>query len=361
VLFASTADRRLHLLDAREEFALLKSLDDIHDSSILSCTVLASEGMLTVTTSMSGQVVLYDHRADRALDERRDHTKYVVRVARWKDGETMWVATAGWDAVIFLYRIRGDVPSGACRLGEPVSLPLATNPETITFITHPASTQPLLLVTRRDSASLHYYCWEEVDAAMSLAVTFRFLGSQNLAPHSNAWIPFSPSSVAVCPTNPQLLAVATSSVPHMKLIIVQLLIPPLPSSQTEGSLSDELAARADLFSRNLAVAEQEDAAILLQVSTFAPQTPYSTPQVCWRPNGSGVWVNGDDGVLRGLDATNGRIRSTLNGGHEPGSKIRSVWAGMLNASEDKEEEEWVVSGGFDKKLVVWKPTAEKTT
>ncbi|KAI4168043.1 MAG: hypothetical protein LQ343_006705 [Gyalolechia ehrenbergii] len=361
VLFASTADRRLHLLDARKGFTLLKSLNDIHDSPILSCTVLASEGMLTVTTSMSGQVVLYDHRANRVLDERRDHQKYVVRAARWKDGEAFWVATAGWDAMIFLYRIRGDVPSGACRLGEPVvSLHLATNPDTITFITPPAYAQPLLLVTRRDSASLHYYCWEVVDATTSRAVTLRLLGSQNLAPHSNAWISFCPSSVAICPTNPQLLAVATSSVPHMKLIIVQLLLPPLPSSHTEASGNVERATQADLSSQKLAVAEQENAAILLQVSTFAPQTPYSTPQVCWRPDGSGVWVNGDDGVLRGLDATNGKIMSTLKGGHEPGSKIRSIWAGMLNASGEKEGEEWVVTGGFDKKLIAWKLTAEET-
>ncbi|KAL8943129.1 MAG: hypothetical protein Q9216_001259 [Gyalolechia sp. 2 TL-2023] len=254
VLFVSTADRRLHLLDAREQFTLLKSLDNIHDSPMLSCMMLASEGMLAVTTSMSGQVVLYDHLANRALDERRDHKKYVVRVAQWKDRETLWVVTAGWDAMIFLYRIRRGIPSGACRLGEPVgSLRLATNPETVTFITRPASSQPLLLVTRRDSASLHYYCWEDVDATASLAV-------------------------------------------------------------------------------------------------------------CWRPDGSGVWVNGDDGVLRGLDATNGKIKLTLKGGHEPGSKIRSIWAGMLKArGKMEDEEEWVVSGGFDKRLVVWKPAAEETT
>lgn len=73
----------------------------------------------------------------------------------------------------------------------------------------------------------------------------------------------------------------------------------------------------------------------------------------WRPDGCGVWVNGDDGVLRGLEARTGKIVATLKGGHDAGSKIRSVWAGMV--SVDGEEQEWVVSGGFDKKLIVWKP------
>lgn len=352
VLFVSTADRRLHLLDAQDGLTLLKSLSDIHDSPILSCTMLASEGTLTITTSMSGQVVLYDHQANQVLDERKDHKKYVVRVAQQKMRETFWVATAGWDSMIFLYRIRGG------RMGEPVvSLRLATNPETIIFIAPPASERPLLLVTRRDSSSLHYYCWEKVGTS-SEEVTLSFLGSQNLAPRSNSWISFCPSSVAICPTNPLLLAVATSSLPHMKLIIVRLLVPPFPSPHIETSANDERASQAGLSRRKLALAEQEDAAILLQVSTFAPQTPYSTPQVCWRPDGSGVWVNGDDGVLRGLDATNGKISSTLKGGHETGSKIRCIWAGV-HASGGKGEE-WVVSGGFDKKLVVWKPIAEET-
>lgn len=319
--------------------------------------MLVSESMLTITTSMSGQVVLYDHQGNQVLDERRDHKKFVVKVAQRMYKETLWVATAGWDAMVFLYRIR-RFQSDTCQLGEPLgALRLATNPETIIFITPTASERPVLLLTRRDSSSLHYYCWEEVDTS-SEAVTLRLLGSQNLAPHSNSWISFCPSSVAICPTNPLLLAVATSSVPHMKLIVVQLLVPPLPSRHIEISADDERASQAGLSSRKLAVKEQEDAAILLQVNTFAPQTPYSTPQVCWRPDGSGLWVNGDDGVLRGLDVTNGKISSTLKGGHEAGSKIRSIWAGNGLLASGGKGEEWVISGGFDKKLVVWRPIPE---
>lgn len=69
----------------------------------------------------------------------------------------------------------------------------------------------------------------------------------------------------------------------------------------------------------------------------------------WRPDGSGLWVNGDDGVLRGLEAKTGKVVAILKGGHEAGSKIRSIWCGMV------EGQEWVVSGGFDRRLVVWKP------
>ncbi|KAL8959482.1 MAG: hypothetical protein Q9193_003662 [Seirophora villosa] len=352
ILFASTVDRRMHLFDPGDDFAQVRSLGEIHDSPILSCTTLSPQRTVTITTSMSGQVILYDHSIQRILDERKDHKKYVVKVTLFEHEDSTWVATAGWDARIFLYRLGGHSTS----LGEPVaSVSLATNPETIAFLTHPDSHQPLLLVTRRDSTSLHYYCVEDKVSASPPAVATRFLGSQNLAPYSNTWISFSPSSVAISPTDPHLLAVATSTVPHMKLIIVRLLIP-APSS-SEAKASHEPITQASQSRRQLAIQNQEDNAIRVHVSTFAPQTPYSTPQVCWRPDGSGVWVNGDDGVLRGLDATTGRVCSTLKGGHEPGAKIRSVWAGTVEVAGSKEE--WVISGGFDKRLVVWKPNIEE--
>lgn len=142
----------------------------------------------------------------------------------------------------------------------------------------------------------------------------------------------------------------------MKLITVRMLIPTISSSAAETIAAREPRTQATQARQKLVVEDQEDAAIQLNVNTFAPQTPYSTPQVSWRPDGSGVWVNGDDGVLRGLEATTGKIRSTLKGGHEPGSKIRSLWAGMVDV--DGKEEEWVISGGFDKRLIVWKSGAE---
>lgn len=317
--------------------------------------LLAPGEMVTITTSMSGQVVLYDHQADRVLDERRDHTKYVVKVARCQYQNTTWVATAGWDAKVFLYRLQGDDTCRVRSLGEPVaSLSLATNPETTTFIRHPESNALILVITRRDSTSLHYYHCEENDPPTSPPVNLRLLGSQNLAPHSNAWISFSISAVAVSPVDPQLLAVATNAVPHMKLIVMRMLIPPILTPESEAIPSNAPTTQAAQTRQRLAVEDQEDIAIQLNVNTFAPQTPYSTPQVSWRPDGSGVWVNGDDGVIRGLEITTGKICSTLKGGHEAGSKIRSVWAGIVQVEGKREE--WVVSGGFDKRLVVWKPS-----
>ena len=304
LLLASTADRQLHLINPKKLPNIYKSLPCLQDSPILSCISISEHGIRTVTTGMSGQVILYDHEQDVVLDERRDHTKYVVKVAVWKQS----IATAGWDNKVFLYHATGDFSS----LGPPVAaITLSTNPETVAFVTHPNSDDPILLITRRDSTSLYYYSLE-----------LKLLGSQNLAPYSNSWITFTPSSVEVCPKDPTLLAVAASTVPHMKVIIVRVLLPPLTGSPPTDARPTTHAAQ---LRTNLAVQDREEAAIQVHVSTMAPQTAYSTPQVVWRPDGTGVFVNGDDGVIRGLEAKTGKVMVSLQEGHEAGSKIRSIW------------------------------------
>ena len=350
VLLATTADRRLNMIHPSSDLTLLKSYDAIQDSPILSCISLSSKNFVTVSTGMSGQVILYDHSQRKTIDERRDHRKYVVKVAVHEDLEGAWVFTAGWDATILVYRLQLNSELNYDRLGSPVArLKLPTNPEMLLIVSHSDEDWNTLLVTRRDSTSIHYYRLVTQENANELPVELKLRGSQNLAPHSNAWIAFSPSSIALCPTDPTLIAVATSAVPHMKLIIARLLFPPLdsPSVDDVGSSTRAVQSRSQPT-----VQDHEDKAILVHANTLAPQTPYSTPQVIWRPDGSGVWVNGDDGVLRGIEAKTGKIIATLKGGHEAGSKIRSIWAGYVGQTESREE--WVISGGFDQKLVIWK-------
>ncbi|KAI9817983.1 MAG: hypothetical protein M1832_004504 [Thelocarpon impressellum] len=306
-----------------------------------------------ISSSMSGQVVLSDLRRERelaALDERRDHSKYVVKVAYLEDGEGIWVATAGWDGKVLLYRMQ-DLCGGDVKLGAPVaSIALSSIPECILFVRDPAApAAPILLLSRRDSTHLFYYGLPStLTPNPSSPLELPVLGKQNLAPHSNTWTSFSPSSLALCPSDPRLIAIATSSVPHMKLIIARLLFP--STLAPSAAPATQAAQNRDA----LRTSDAEADAVLIHASTHAPQTPYSTPQVCWRPDGSGVWVNGDDGVVRGVEARSGKVVRSLHGGHEGGSKVRSLGSGDLAENGG----ECVVSGGFDRRLVVWKVARE---
>jgi hypothetical protein len=362
VLLVTTSDRRLNKYVTDRDFPLLSSSSDLHDSPILSCQRLGTYLRQTVTASMSGQVILHDGMSNKTFEQRRDHNRYVYKSALWEESPKSTssaptlLATAGWDGKVHVYAPTKDEDAELyTALNDPIAtLTLPTNPEDILFVEDPDTSILHLIVTRRDSTSLHYYNINNHSENSSLTskpnITVTPSGSQNLAPHSTTWATFSPSSIALCPDDPTLLAVATSSLPHMKLLLVRLLFPPLASSAAPPPYTPTPPplTQASQTRESLARQDREEQAIFLHVNTRAPQTPYSTPQVVWRPDGTGLWVNGDDGWLRGVDRVSGKVTMTLGGGHEAGSKIRCIWAGMVGP------EEWLVSGGFDHRVVVWR-------
>lgn len=351
----TTADRRLHLLNpASPGFALVRSYTNFQDSPILDIITIASRYMLIAT--MSGKLVLFDTARDMILAERRDHAKYIVKIASWSLGNSVLVATAGWDSKVFVYLMNSE--DDVTCLDEPVaSLALPSIPETVLFVRSPEDGSPVLLLTRRDSTFLYYYSVPVTNTA-----TIDLLGKQNLAPHSNAWVAFTPADVQICPSNPSVVAVATSSTPHMKLLILKLLLPPPQSLRSETATAQQPAEEAALTQASqaraeLVVADREEAAIMVNVSTMAPQTAYSTPRLTWRPDGSGLYVSSDDGIVRGIEANSGKLVASLEG-HEPGSKLRCLWTGILNvhdgeAGNCRDSREILLSGGFDQKLILW--------
>lgn len=319
----------------------------MHDSPVLSTAVLKQTHLLTA--SMSGQLAISNLQGD-VSDKRRDHTKYVVQIATLESENATWLATAGWDGKVHLYQLE-VAGNGPPTLPPPTaSISLPTNPEALLFIQHPDNDSPVLIVTRRDSTHLFYY---SVDSEA------RLLGKQNLAPHSNAWIAFTPSAIAMCPTDSTLIAVATSAIPHMKLLIVRLMVPSMVGDASLASIVPAEETQASQARAALALQDRESAAILIHCTTMAPQTAYSTPALTWRPDGTGVWVNSDDGAIRGIEAKTGKIIATLKG-HEPGSKIRCLSAAWVSSGDDSDgKQEWLVSGGFDHKLIVWRPESAK--
>jgi WD40 repeat protein len=345
-------------------FEIIPSQLEIQDSPILSLTVIKQRYI--VFTCMSGRTVFYDTIKGSTVAQRKDHSKYVVQVAKHEDEDEngIWLATAGWDGKVLLYHttISRD---GILELHDLIaSIPQLTSPEGILFVRNPSDGKLYLIVTRRDSSFLYYYQVPSPTTTPSTEVLLA--GRQNLAPHSNAWVAFTPSAIAPHPSDSTLIAVATSSVPHMKLLIVRLLFPS-PDSDTATStvprpsatsLLDVVTDATHLTAASqgraaLVLQEREAAAISIHATTMATQTQYSTPALAWRPDSSGVWVNSDDGVVRGIEVSTGKVVGKLDGGHEPGSKIRCLYAGYVGEGEERREV--LVSGGFDQRLLAWWP------
>jgi len=191
----TTADRKLHLLDPSSPTCdLVHTLSTFQDSPILD--ILAIDQQHILVASMSGKLTLYNTVHDKIIDERKDHSKYVVKIVSRSEEDSLWVASAGWDSKVIVYRMSGS----GVRIGQPAAtLTLPSIPETLAFVPSPDGTKPVLLVARRDSTCLHYYSMPDRDSD-----TLSLLGRQNLAPHSNAWISFTPSDVQICPTGEHL-------------------------------------------------------------------------------------------------------------------------------------------------------------
>jgi hypothetical protein len=318
---------------------------------------------------MSGNLALYDAEMNQTISRRKEHTKYVVRLATFDTGDGhMWLASAGWDRKVFIYDIILK-ESRKPTLPEPSAhIDLPSNPEAILLTIDPDHGRLWLLLTRRDSTFIFFYNLSNLSNFDEIESQLHLFGQQNLAQGSSAWVAFTPTALALCPTDPTRVAVATSTVPHMKVIIVRLLYPKegeLDGSYVEqtppSALDVDVDTAAPTFPLDRTIIAQRDrddeAALILCCNSFAPKTQYSTPSVTWRPDGSGLWVNSDDGIIRGIDARTGHVVTKLEC-HEAASKIRCLWAGKVSIGLiENSREEWVISGGFDQRLIAWRTSA----
>jgi WD40 repeat protein len=178
-LAVTTADRQLHIMDpSTPSLDLIHTYSNFQDSPTLDIVPVNPTQLLIA--SMSGKLTLFDTANNAVLEERKDHSKYLVKLSTLSSDGSMLVASAGWDAKICFYQLNASAENP--RLGNPTAtLALPSIPETIVFVTLPGDGSPVLLVARRDSTFLYFYA---MPTAESPAVTL--IGRQNLAPHSNA-------------------------------------------------------------------------------------------------------------------------------------------------------------------------------
>lgn len=257
---------------------------------------------------MSGHVVLSSADTGEIVYELKAHEKYAIKAVLYKNE---YLATAAYDKTINVYLISYSVDNTPSISGLLGRLELPTPPEALCFVTLPISSEPALCYSRRDSTFLYYH---------HLCPLLPPHSTRNLAPHSTSWHTFHAMWLSPSPSNPSLLAVATSSIPHMKFLLLPV------DSDT----------------------------IIKEVFTAAPQSVYSTAVLAWRPQGNGVWVNADDGIVRGIEVKSGKVKVGLRAS-AGGEKVRTLWAGHVDGRE------MLVTGGFDKGLKVWSVEGEEVS
>jgi hypothetical protein len=107
-------------------------------------------------TNMSGQLLL--QHGSQTLDNRKDHAKYAVKVVAYED-----IMRATGSPIL---RAGASASSGILRQYTKThsSHPAVavSNPESLLFVPHVDSNEPLLLVSRRDSTYIYYYQVEAI-------------------------------------------------------------------------------------------------------------------------------------------------------------------------------------------------------
>ncbi|KAK9461321.1 WD40-repeat-containing domain protein [Lipomyces oligophaga] len=302
-ILVTSADRSLRIFDFYS-LDLLKVYTHIHPSPILVLHVLNENTILT--GGMDGKLVVSNPATGDVITQVKDHFKYLVKIAVSRDNK--YLATTGYDKKVYVYTIF----NAALDEEEPIAfekigtLTMPTNPEAVAFVNpldasgSPAEV-PQLVVSRRDSTFLYYY---------KLFPTLIELARHNLNPESNSWVSFCAMDIMLDPVEQKFLGIATSSIPHMRFMVL----------------------------------ESGDDNIIQNGNTRAPQDAYSSSRITWRPQGSGVWCNGDDGVIRGFEVSTGKIVAELK--HHDG-KVKAMYSGMVDGREV------LLTGGFDKTIVLW--------
>ncbi|KAK6544270.1 hypothetical protein TWF694_000972 [Orbilia ellipsospora] len=351
VIISTTSDKALRIYSAKKPHDLIQTIAGLHTGPILCVLPIAQRWL--ITASMSRDIAISDIKGD-VLHRWEGHGKYIVKLAisepltleSSEAEEVRYIAAASYDKSLSVHKLRIPLARSSTSEEEgeergeskPPSLELLQMlkfPDTVEdvifskdFSDSQNSTKTLLVATIRDSAYLHIYSSINTAPASSSSSSssstnqpFTFLSKTPLNATSTTWLTYTPTSLSPHPQHPHLLALITSSLPAPKLILYNL--------QT-FTVEKEFAVPINL-------------------------SAYSTGIVTWRgdANASGVWVNGDDGLVKGVEVKSGKVMVELKG-HE-GRKVRCLVAGIVAGNGDGgEEEEVMVSGGFDGGLKVWR-------
>ena len=422
-LVATTAARRVYVFDvaAHPHPALVADWMPA-DSPVLDWHVLTPR--FSLGTCMSGLVFVWANDWAKRVCERRDHRKFLVRAAvcvrnvqhqeeedaSSSDGTTaavdtgrrnFYVVTAGWDHRIFVYNL--SLPSDSSSsssssaaaeapptLSDPIAqLDLPTLPEDIHLheaggrTDRPRACAPrlgraiLLCSARSDGAGIADACPSRRPVGAVPSDLFGRLAhrSPRAGRHDVEHARYAARRGAHAGSRrgrgcgmPTLVRVSQ---------------PKTRKNRSSSSSRPRRRSEPDWLLQRKTHARRQSA-------PRAPRTrlrrPIARRAPVWRPDGSGVWVTGDDGVIRGIETGSVKVVARLGAaaaggnddgdgdetrhgtgtalpqesstqrfvGHEVDSKVRDLWAGWLDIRGSGDREECVLSAGFDRRCILWR-------
>lgn len=310
LLIVATGNKEIHIFNLNQFIPYGSGIPIVHSAPVLTIGWLGKKTF--IVGAMDGSVSLYDitDLLKSPLHLER-HGKYVVKISTYsidKLHETYqtfqyYWATASYDKQLRVYYGFDNPTTGSPDIIELGRVHLQNNPESLLFIpSKDKNSSPMLVVSERDCCFLRTFAIEPV---------VQEIATYNMNEKNDTHVSFSAMDICRQPISPYSISISTSTEPLGRIII--------------------LAQNSDL--------------ILRDIWTDAPQDQFSSPRHVWRPKGDGIWVNGSDGIIRGIDIKSGKVVSRLIG-HQ--GVVKAMWSGYIDGKEV------LITGGFDRTLRVWR-------
>lgn len=302
----STSSKALVVVDLETGSEKLRVPNAIGGVVIRKIVITAD---FVVLCGMQGKAYLCQFSEDalelKIIAEEQIHARLIVEVRciRWNNRD--FLVSLGWDFFVKVFQID---ETGIHPYGEPFKLVnQGSCMDACVF-----NNTLVILIGKSEITLLDVI---RIDEHQQLVLDCRI--ALNDAEFSASG--FSPMCVRIFSDGEgvPLVAVGTSHEPFMRAIIV--------------SLNEVGKAQDGVIRRNQ---------IIANVNTMCPQDKYSQAVLDWRTDGTGLWVLGDDGFVRGVDLSSGKIAVELSG-HDGRIKSLAVCTSTL------------VTGGTDRKILQW--------
>lgn len=261
-----------------------------------------------------------------------------------------YFCSLGWDCRLVVCKVANERSDPRLQVIGRITLP--TQGTCVAVLEDEELELPIILVGRVDSSLIHVFTVDrqnEKDDGESIVELAKLsLNDSEFSSHV-----FHP--MAIAESSKGLVSIATNHTPYLRIVtfalpsIREMLeansgmafdvmlndLHKLGQKQTEGKLDPGVP-----IIRNITVSN---------FNAMTPQDKFSTPVLMPRPAGrNGIWIVGNDGLIRGFDLSNGKVTETIQA-HK--GRIKTVSAGVLTGRDQKEI---IVScGAVDREIFCW--------
>ncbi|CUM64668.1 uncharacterized protein PRCAT00002277001 [Priceomyces carsonii] len=312
-LLLSTADMNIYIVDIKTHKVIFK--DKVVPDKVVVKKILHVVDNELIFVGMNGKIYYYRIDFDllkfQLLSSYTAHLRLITDLKLLQCEHGVYLVSLGWDFLVRVFKIENQElhfldefklsQQGTCV--EP-----AYYNGLIVIILGITDTTNLSVLTLDDNKLKLTYKISLNDAEFTLT---------SFTPRCICLRSQSPGEVPV-------IAVATSHEPYMRLILVTL---------------KELAHIG-----NVSPAPVKRNQILKNLNTLSPQDKYSLANISWRYDGSGIWIAGEDGRVRGIDLKEDKVIVELVA-HE--GKIKCFQPFLLDNAEA------LVSCGVDRDVTIW--------